>query len=253
MGLEFVNPSVPIPAPLNAYKVVGVVAVGANSVDRGLGLIAQHMGRPSYRCVTPCHHPPAYNPDAGTPTANDRNPAMTSKWVGAALLTVALAAVGRGDEAPDAELGKLRERVKKLEADNAALRAEVARLKRSANVPATDSGEAHQAGLRKLLELERSLAEKPDDPAVRKEAGDLAAKLAPDLPGNRLVWGVLLKAGVLKDGMSLNDAEKLLGPPTDKSGKVVGWYFNPTNRHVAPYLHAQPTKDALTGWKLTSR
>jgi hypothetical protein len=179
---------------------------------------------------------------------------MTTKpmRVGIALV-VALAAAARAGEGPDAELARLRERVKALEAENAALRAEVARLKRVASAPAAKPDEAQQAGLRKLVELERALGEKPDDPAVRKEAGDLAAKLAPDLPGNRLVWNVLLKAGVLKDGMTLNDAEKLLGPPTDKSGKVVGWYFNPTNRHVAPYLHAQPTEEGLMGWKLTSR
>jgi len=176
---------------------------------------------------------------------------MSTRWFGSrAVVALALAAgAGQADPGADAELPKLRDRVNALEAENAALRAEVARLK---GPPAKEADEAHQAGPRKLSELERALS-KSDDPAVRKEAGDLAAKLAPDLPGNRLVWGVLLKAGVLKDGMALKDAEKLLGPPTDKSGKVVGWYFNPTNRHVAPYLHAQPTEEGLMGWKLTSR
>jgi hypothetical protein len=173
---------------------------------------------------------------------------MMSNTLGA-LTVMALALSAGVGRAGDTDLAKLRERIKALEAENAALRAEVARLK---GPPAKEADEAHQAGLRKLSELERALA-KSDDPAVRKEAGDLAAKLAPDLPGNRLVWGVLIKAGVLKDGMTLKDAEKLLGPPTDTSGTVVGWYFNPTNRHVAPYLHAQSTEDGLVGWKLTSR
>jgi len=174
---------------------------------------------------------------------------MSNKLAALAVLAMPLfAAVGRAD---DAEEARLRDRVKALEAENAALKAEVARLKGIAPTGQTD--EAHQAGLRKLLELERALGEKPADAAVRKEAADLAARLAPDLPGNRMVWGMLLKTGVLKDGMTLTDAEKLLGPPTDKSGTVVGWYFNPANRHVAPYLHAQPTEDGWTGWKLTSR
>jgi hypothetical protein len=138
---------------------------------------------------------------------------MTTKLGALAVLALAVAAaVGRAD---DADLAKLRARVKALEAENAALKAEIARLKRLASAPAADADLAHRAGLRKLLELERVLGEKPDDAAVRKEAGDLAAKLAPDLPGNRLVWGMLLKAGVLKDGMTVKDAEKLLGLPTD--------------------------------------
>lgn len=168
----------------------------------------------------------------------------------AVLVLPLFARVGRAD---DAELAKLKERVKALETENAALKAEVARLERVAHGPAARPDEARQAGLRKLLELERALGEKPADAAVRKEAADLAAKLAPELPGNRLVWGMLIKAGVLRDGMTLTDAEKLLGPPTEKSGTVVGWYFNPTNRHVAPYLHARATQDGLGGWTLNSR
>jgi hypothetical protein len=177
---------------------------------------------------------------------------MTSNKLGAlAVLTLALSAVvGRAD---DADVARLKERVKALEAENAALKAEVARLKHTAKVTAAEADPAHQAGLRKLLELEKALGENSDDAAVREEAADLAAKLAPDLPGNRLVWGMLIKARVLTDGMTLKDAEKLLGPPTEKSGKVVGWYFNPAHAHVAPYLHAQPTEDGLVGWKLNSR
>ena len=179
---------------------------------------------------------------------------MTTKraWGGMAVV-LALAAVGRGGDGPDTELAKLREWVKALEAENAALRADVARLKGEGQPAAKADEAARQAGLRRLRELDRALAEKPGDPAVRKEAGGLAAKLAPDLPGNRLVWSVLLKAGVLKDGMGLKEAERLLGPPTDKSGTVVGWYFNPAGRHVAPYLHARVTEDGLTGWKLSNR
>ena len=57
----------------------------------------------------------------------------------------------------------------------------------------------------------------------------------------------------VKDGMSLKGAEMLLGPPTDRSEKRVGWYHNPTGRHVVPYLHAQVMPDGLAGWKLHSR
>jgi hypothetical protein len=179
---------------------------------------------------------------------------MTTNLRVLAVVALALgASAGRADADPDAEVAKLRERVKALETENAVLKAEVARFKHMAQVTAAEADPVHQAGLRRLLELERALGEKPDAAAVRKEAADLAAKLAPELPGNPLVWGMLLKTGVLKDGMTLKDAEKLLGPPTDKSGTVIGWYFNPNHRHVAPYLHAQPTEDGLVGWKLNSR
>src|SRR5947209_541437 len=100
----------------------------------------------------------------------------------AALLTVLVVApVARADDPSDAEAAKLRARIRALEAENAALKAEVTRLKHQAKVTAAEADAAHQAGLRRLLELERALAETPD-------AADLAARLAPDLPGNRLVW-----------------------------------------------------------------
>lgn len=178
---------------------------------------------------------------------------MTPHRLAALLALLAVSVPGRADDAE--EVAKLRARVRALEAENAALKAEVARLKGQAARPTgkADTPEV-QAGLRRLLELERALAEKPDAADVRKEAAGLAAKLAPDLPGNRLVWGMLVKAGVLKDGMTLKDAERLLGPPTDHSGTAVGWYHNPGHRlHVAPYLHARVTGDGLTDWKLNSR
>jgi hypothetical protein len=178
---------------------------------------------------------------------------MTSHRLAALLAVLVASTVGRADDA-DAEVAKLRDRIKALEAENAALKAEVARLKGQPAKPAVKADTAEvQAGLRRLLKLEKALAEKPDDAAVRKEAAGLAAKLAPEVPGNRLVWGMLLKSGVLKDGMLLKDAEKLLGPPTDNTGETVGWYFNSTGAHVAPFLHDRLTEDGLSDWKLNSR
>jgi hypothetical protein len=157
--------------------------------------------------------------------------------------------------AADEDVARLRARVEQLEAENKALRAEVVRLKDELyKVPGGKSDEARLAtDLRLLAYLDRALGERPNDPGVRLDAAALATRLAPDLPGNPLVWRVLLKTGTLKDGMSLRDAEKLLGPPTEKSDELVGWYFNPRNRHVAPYLHARVTKDGLAEWKITKR
>lgn len=68
-----------------------------------------------------------------------------------------------------------------------------------------------------------------------------------------MVWEVLIKTRTLKDGMSLAEAEELLGPPARKSAKTVGWYFNPHGRHVAPYLHAKFWKDGLAEWGLAKQ
>jgi hypothetical protein len=182
---------------------------------------------------------------------------MGTKWLAVyAVVGMAVAvAPGWADEAADAEVAKLRARVKELEGENRALRDEVARLRGELDkVPGGKSAKARlDTDLRLLAYLDKALGEKPNDPSVRLDAAALATGLAPDRPGNSLVWQVLLKTDTLKDGMSLRDAEKLLGPPTEKSEEQVGWYFNPRNRHVAPYLHAEVTKDGLAGWKLTSR
>jgi hypothetical protein len=180
---------------------------------------------------------------------------MGTKWLGVcALLGLAVAvATCRADEGSEA--AKLRAKVKELEAENKALRAEVAQLKDElGKVPGGKSDKARlDTDLRLLSYLDKALDEKPNDGAVRQDAAALGARLAPDLPGNPLIWRVLLRTGTLKDGMSLPDAEKLLGPPTEKSDKQVGWYFNPQGRHVAPYLYAKVTKEGLAEWKLSSR
>ena len=109
------------------------------------------------------------------------------------------------------------------------------------------------ADLRKLLPLAEILNEKPDDPTARQDAAALVIRLAPHLPGNRMVWEVLIKARTLKDGMSLAEAEELLGPPTRKSDKFVDWYAYPDSKHVAPYLRANVWKDGLAEWTLTNQ
>ena len=87
--------------------------------------------------------------------------------------------------------------------------------------------------LRSLLALNKTLEEKPDDPTALQDAAALAERLAPHLPGNRVVWLILIKTRTSRDGMSLASAEKILGhPPTRKTDQEVGWYFNEAGRHV---------------------
>jgi hypothetical protein len=182
---------------------------------------------------------------------------MGAKWrsVGAVLgLAVAVTAC-RAGEGPQTEIDKLRAKVKELEIKNHNLRSEVTRLKDILYiVPGNKPGKARlDKDLHLLADLDKALNRKPDNKAVVKEAADLAKRLGPYLPGNRLIWQILLKTGTLKDGLSLAEALLLLGPPTDMSNQYVGWYFNPRNRHVAPYLYAKVTKKGLAEWKLTSR
>lgn len=153
------------------------------------------------------------------------------------------------------ESAVLRQQIQQLEAQNKALWGEFERLKGG---PKQTTEQLRVASDRRRLgELAERFREKPDDQGVRKELAALAERLAlaePDKSGVGVMsWDILLKSGVLKDGLSRQDAEKLLGPPTEAGEKSVGWYFNPMNRHVAPYLHATATKDGLTDWKLTRR
>ena len=85
------------------------------------------------------------------------------------------------------------------------------------------------------------------------DAASLALKLASTERGNKLIWEILVQAKVLKDGMTLADAEKLLGPPTKKTDAHVEWYFNDAGRHVAPCLSAKKTDNGLESWRLGNR
>jgi hypothetical protein len=176
--------------------------------------------------------------------------------VGAVLALAVAVTACRAADSPDEEIAKLRVMFKELEAVNQALRAEVARLKGILyKIPEAKPDKARQdKDLRVLSDLYKALREKPDDQELRKEAAKLARKLGPQLPGNRLVWQVLLQTRTLNDGLSLAEAMQLIGPPTEMSEQYVGWYFNPGHRlHVAPYLHAKLTKEGLMEWKLTNR
>jgi hypothetical protein len=183
---------------------------------------------------------------------------MGTKWLGVcAVLGLAVAvAASRADEASGAGIARLGAKAKELRAENKSLRPEVAQLKdEPAKAPVGKPDKARlDTDLRLLLSLDKALNENPNDRTIQQDAAALAARLAPDLRGNPLIWRVLLKTRTLKDGMSLAGAEQLLGPPTEQSDKDVGWYFNPDGRlHVAPCLHAKVTKEGLAEWKIYNR
>src|SRR4051794_17709870 len=179
---------------------------------------------------------------------------MISSLTHAFCLLAFLSVPYGGLAAADEDVARLKARVEKLEAENKALRAEVVRLKDEYKVPGGKSDEARLAtDFRRLVELDQALRKAPADSKVRQEAAELAKRLAKLQPG-KVVWQVLLNTGVLKDGMSVAEAEKLLGPATGKSDRHVEWYFNPGDKlHVAPNLTAKVTKDGLSGWKVDRR
>lgn len=107
---------------------------------------------------------------------------------------------------------------------------------------------------KKLVSLVQALEQSPHDPTPRKELAVLARRLAPHLHGDHFVWKALVQTRTLKDGMSLAEAEELLGPPSDKSERAVFWYIDaPRRPHVAPCLHATIWDDGLAEWSITRR
>jgi hypothetical protein len=145
----------------------------------------------------------------------------------------------------DPEIARLTAEVERLQSENKALKGDA-----EARVGLARLG----LDVRLLHHLQEAMREKPDDRSLRTDAADLAKRIAPHSKGNRTVWQVLLDTKVLDDGMTVERAEKLLGPATEKSPERLGWYFNPNHqRHVAPFLGAGVTEKGLVGWKLTSR
>ena len=148
------------------------------------------------------------------------------------------------------EVDVLRQQVVQLQRLNVALQAEVNRL--GADGKRTVDRMREDDDRRRLDDLVRRIVEPNPDPAIREEAAVLAKRLARTMP-DRVRWQTLLTTGALRDGLTRAEAESLLGPPTEDRAEHIGWYHNPENRHVAPYLHAKVTDAGLVGWTLTRR
>ena len=64
----------------------------------------------------------------------------------------------------------------------------------------------------------------------------------------------LIKDGKLRDGMTPDEAEMILGPPTTKTDTYLDWYYNPGHRrHVAPFYRAKLKGGRLYKWKSSNR
>lgn len=170
---------------------------------------------------------------------------MTSNFTVAVIVLIALSStpISEPDDDRAGEITTLQKKLTKLECENAKLREEL-KLARHRQL---------QADMQLLVYLEGHLDGALANVGKSKQAMRLAVRLAPTQQNNGFIWRILFKTKVLKDGMSLSDVKKLIGPPTTSADSHVDWYFNPSSRHVAPYLRAAVTKDGLADWQYGKR
>src|SRR5262249_33192896 len=95
------------------------------------------------------------------------------------------------------------------------------------------------------------LALHPDDEAMRKKLVD-AAEGSCRLDGPHVLriseaWSILIRQGVLHDGMTVEEARAILGAPTREGKDYLEWYVS-TPRHVNPSLSARMTNGKLKEW-----
>ncbi len=131
------------------------------------------------------------------------------------------------------------------------LEEEVAKLRK---LLAESQKQRRESDILLLVYLDRQIEAKTADDSMTRNARRVAKRLAPTEKGNRLVWRVLISTRTLHDGLSLAEAKHLLGPPTNQTSSTVGWYFNPNNRHVAPFLRATIDENKAThSWRTGNR
>jgi antitoxin component YwqK of YwqJK toxin-antitoxin module len=108
---------------------------------------------------------------------------------------------------------------------------------------------------------------------IKYKVNELAKALARPRPPSPFAWQVLIDNKILKDGMTIEEADGILGHPTDRGyngyNKVredvmtrkepednlwnVGWYYNFWDFHVAPYLTAKIRDNKLYDWEITQK
>jgi hypothetical protein len=172
----------------------------------------------------------------------------------ALAMMVLVSPAGRADEPPANDAAVLRAKIKQLEAENKSLRNRIEELETllAKPVPAADAKQIND-DLTKLQGMLKAFNENPKDEERRRDLAALAVSVAGKGP-YKLAWEALVKTGTLGNGMTIEEAEKILGPATDRTKDRIGWYHNPNHaRHVAPYLNAKVTKDGLSDWSIVNR
>ena len=65
-------------------------------------------------------------------------------------------------------------------------------------------------------------------------------------------WDILTQLNILKPGMPLADAEKILGEPTEKTPEYIQWYYD-SPRHVNPCFTAELKDGRIVRFRSTKR
>jgi len=102
----------------------------------------------------------------------------------------------------------------------------------------------------RLVDMFRRSARISDLPRFQggKRAGKGEKRTYPPV-GLRIAWRGLLLLGVLRDGMPVEDAIKVLGEPTRRSDKHIRWYYS-TPRHVNPVIYGQIRDGKVTSFQI---
>jgi hypothetical protein len=121
---------------------------------------------------------------------------MRNSLLATACLAVLALGPGRLGAGGEPEKGRLKAKSRKLENENQALRAELARWKGVSHKTAIPEPDANQvADLRRLAELYQAMQKRAKDKQLRQRAVVLARALALARPPSVLSWKVLLQTG----------------------------------------------------------
>ena len=112
---------------------------------------------------------------------------------------------------------------------------------------ASTKDQLHKTEYALLLEMRDSIAKKPEPFSKHGIAKEIAERIAINRPNNNYIWWVLTRTNGLSDGMTLADAETILGPATDKSDpEFVYWYDS--GGDDPEKLRATRHEDKLAQW-----
>lgn len=95
----------------------------------------------------------------------------------------------------------------------------------------------------------KRLQEEPGNEELRRKTVDFAQMLASPKAPPKLAWDILIQEGVLKNGKTHVEADRILGRPTGYTENEVIWYFNFRGMHVFEGLKATVSKGRLSNWR----
>ena len=100
-----------------------------------------------------------------------------------------------------------------------------------------------------LVSMRESIAKKSDPIISHGVAKEVAERIAINRPNDNYIWWVLTRTGGLNDGMSLSDAEAILGPATDASHPLFVYWYDSSEDDPSK-LRAKRNEDKLVQWRI---